>query len=155
MIGFGFLSSSVFVEKAMNDMVQKEADWNLTEKEQKILNFLNDQLQNSVKSSSRQCPECQDYFHVLQINNIEIDCCKKCESLWFDPKELQIVMNTDNDMMKDALHAGKSKYKCPVCQTKLQQRSFLFPERLVVDICPDGHGVYFEKGELEKAFKAS
>jgi Zn-finger nucleic acid-binding protein len=64
-----------------------------------------------------------------------------------------MVMNTPDDITNEFLHAGKSKYKCPVCKTIMRKRSFLFPERLVVGICPEEHGVYFEKGELEQVFK--
>ena len=64
-----------------------------------------------------------------------------------------MVMNTPVDITNEFLHAGKSKYNCPVCNTIMRKRSFLFPERMVVDICLEGHGVYFEKGELEQVFK--
>ena len=153
MIGFSFLASRLMIEKAMNNVMQDLASDNLTKEEQKILDSLNNQLLVSKISSSKQCPTCHKHFYVLRLNNVEIDCCKRCESLWFDPEELKIVMNTPNDIVDEALHAGKSKYNCPVCEVKLQKRSFLFPERLVVDKCPEGHGVYFEKGELEKIFK--
>jgi len=62
-------------------------------------------------------------------------------------------MKTPDDITDEFLHAGKSKFKCPVCKIEMRKRSFLFPERMVVDICPEGHGVYFEKGELEQIFK--
>lgn len=153
MIGLGFLASRAMIEGALRDLVREQMSGNLTDQEKEILDFLNKQLQKSKKSSSKKCPECQNNFHVLIINSVEIDCCKTCESLWFDPKELRMVMNDPNDITNEFLHAGKSKYKCPVCNSKMRKRSFLFPERLVVDICPEEHGVYFEKGELEQVFK--
>ena len=153
MIGFGFLASRALIDGAMGDLVRDQMAGNLTEREKEILNSLNDQLQTSELSSSKKCPECHDQFHIVHINNVEIDCCKRCESLWFDPKELRMIMNTPDDITDESLHAGKSKYKCPMCQAIMRQRSFLFPERMVVDICPKDHGVYFEKGELEQIFK--
>ena len=153
MIGFGLLASRLLIDDAMKKIVNDYSSDNLTDREKKILDTLNNQLPTSKKSSSKKCPECNEYFNILHINNAEIDCCKKCEGLWFDPNELQIVMKTADDITKDFLHAGKSKYECPICQTIMRKRSFLFPERLVVDICPEGHGVYFEKGELEQIFK--
>ena len=36
---------------------------------------------------------------------------------------------------------------------KMRKLSFRFPERLVADICPNDHDVYFERGELEQVFK--
>ena len=153
MIGFGFLASRAMIDDAFNKLIGEQSADNLTEREKQILDSLNKQLQTSEKSSSKRCPECNDYFNIIYINKVEIDCCKKCESLWFDPKELQMVMKTPDDIMDKFLHAGKSKYECPICRTKLRKRSFLFPERLVVDICPEGHGVYFEKGELEQILK--
>ena len=153
MIGLSFLASRSMVHKAMDGFIREQMSENLSDREKNILESLNSQLQTCEESSSKKCPECQEYFHILLINNVEIDFCKNCESLWFDPRELQMVMETADDITNDFLYAGKSKYSCPVCQTRLRKRSFLFPERLVVDECPYGHGVYFEKGELEQVFK--
>ncbi len=155
MIGLSFLASRSMIDKAMGDLMRSQMSANLSDAEKKILDSLNNQLQTSEKSSSKKCPECHNHFHILHIKNVEIDCCKQCESLWFDPRELQMVMNTTDDITKDFLHAGKSKYNCPTCQAKLHKRSCLFPERLVVDICPENHGVYFEKNELEQIFKVT
>ena len=155
MIGFSFLAGRSAVQNAMEDFMREQASDNLTDKEKQVLEHLNNQLRTSEKSSSKRCPECRSYFHILRINNVEIDCCKSCESLWLDPGELRIITAADDDITNDFLYAGKSKYICPVCQSRLRKRSFLFPERVVVDECPDGHGVYFEKGELEQVFKIS
>lgn len=153
MIGFSFLASRSMVQTAMENFMREQTSGNITDREKQILEYLNNQLPSSKKSSSKKCPECHNYFHVLRINIVEIDCCKNCESLWFDPEELKIIMNTFDDITNDFLHAGKSTYNCPVCQSRLRKRSFLFPERVVVDECTDGHGVYFEKGELEHVFR--
>ena len=153
MIGLSFLASRSAVHNALDDFMRDQIADNITDREKQILEYLNNQLQSIEKSSSKKCPECKNHFHILRINNVEIDCCKNCESLWFDPGELQILMNTADDITDDFLHAGKSKYYCPVCHHRLRKRSFLFPERVVVDECTNGHGVYFEKGELEQVFK--
>lgn len=153
MMALSFLAGRSMVQKAMYELMRDTMAANLSDREKQILELLNNQLQDSEQSSSKKCPECGNYFYILHINNVEIDCCKKCDSLWFDPGELQILMNTTDDITNDFLHAGKSKYKCPVCHSELRKRSFLFPERIVVDECLNGHGVYFEKGELEHVFK--
>ena len=153
MLGLGFLASRTAVNGALDNHLRKQLSDNVTDHEKKILKSLQNQLETSEISSSKKCPECRAQFHILHIDNVEIDCCKNCEGLWFDPRELQMVMNTPNDITDEFLHAGKSKYNCPVCKNKMRKRSFLFPERLVVDVCPYDHGVYFEKGELEQVFK--
>ena len=153
MSGLGFLASRAMIDRAIRDLVREQMSGNLTVTEKEVLDSLNKQLQTSEKSSTRNCPECQDSFYILRINSVEIDCCKRCESLWLNPRELRVLMNNPDDITNEFLHAGKSKYKCPVCKTIMRKRSFLFPERLVVDICPEEHGVYFEKGELEQIFK--
>jgi hypothetical protein len=89
MIGLGFLASRAMIDGALRDLVREQMSGNLTDPEKEILDSLNKQLQTSEKSSSKKCPECQDNFHVLLINSVEIDCCKRCESLWFDPKNYE------------------------------------------------------------------
>jgi Zn-finger nucleic acid-binding protein len=139
-----------FLVNAINDEFTQ-----LSDTEKKVLESLNKQLQSREICSSKKCPSCNEKFFVVHLNNVEIDCCKKCESLWFDPEELKLVMNAADDITNEFSHAGKSKYKCPVCQARLRKRSFLFPHKLVVDICPEGHGLFLEKGELEQIFKIS
>lgn len=153
MIGLGFLASRAMIDGAIRDLAKDQISGNLTDSEKEILKSLKNQLQISERSSSKKCPECHVNFHILLLNSVEVDCCIRCEILWFDPKELRMVMNTPDDITNDFLHAGTSKYNYPVCKTIMRKRSFLFPERMVVDICPEGHGVYFEKGELEQVFK--
>lgn len=154
MINFGFLAARSMMDGAMKNLVRDQVSDNFTDREKKIVESLENQLPTSERSSSKKCPECNEFFHIVHLDKVEIDCCKKCESLWFDPNELRMVMKTPEDIEDQFLHAGKSKYNCPTCHTAMRKRSLLFPERLVVDICPKDHGVYFEKGELEQLFKS-
>ena len=94
MIGLSFLASRSIVHNALDDFMREHTSGNITDREKQILEYLNSQLQASDKSSSKKCPECQNYFHTLRINNVDIDCCKNCESLWFDPGELKIIMKS-------------------------------------------------------------
>ena len=92
---------------------------------------------------------------LLFIKEVEIDYCLCCSSIWFDPGELKAFTGLDKDVPSDQLKSRQSKYNCPECDRKMNELVFLRPYNLLVDRCPFGHGVYLEKGELERALDVS
>jgi Zn-finger nucleic acid-binding protein len=106
---------------------------------------------------------------VLEHDGIEIDCCYECAGIWLDEGELELLSGVDGRpsavagaLAKDAAVKGKGKRRCPVCS----KRMFLADidiagdagaESKIVEIdkCPKGHGMWFDKGELDDIVAAS
>jgi len=107
--------------------------------------------QNPMPASQRNCPECSEKMSLVYVGEIEIDCCMSCSGVWFDPGELKDLTGEDKDVPSDNLKFRPSKYTCPDCSTRMNEFVFKQPSNLLVDRCPFGHGVYLEKGELERA----
>ena len=125
----------------------------LSLKERRMVKSLQDQINGGfLFSSAKLCPECQKPFSILKLDEVELDACRACEGLWFDAGELQHFTGFSKDVPADQLHSRRSKYDCPVCGETMQECVFIRSYNLLADKCLADHGVYLEKGELERAF---
>ena len=126
----------------------------LSEDERETLASIDRQLgDDHAVESEKSCPECHRPFRVVTIKRVEIDCCRFCRSIWFDPGELQVFSGEEKEIPSDHLKSRKSRYNCPVCRAEMTEYVFVNPCTLLVDRCPNGHGVYLEDRELERVFE--
>lgn len=126
----------------------------LSEDERVMLADLQKQLQAAhLQPSTRCCPECQRPFALVHLRDVTVDYCVHCRGSWFDPGELGLVASTAHDVLATNTMHRKSKYNCPVCSTAMWESVYKKPISLLVDRCPNGHGVYLEQGELERILK--
>jgi Zn-finger nucleic acid-binding protein len=126
----------------------------LTDAERELLAEINEQLADDHRvESKRSCPGCARPFTIVTVDGLEIDCCRFCRSIWFDPGELQHFSKTEKEIPSDDLAHRQSKYDCPVCGTRMMEYVFFNPHNLLVDRCPAGHGVYLEDRELERVLE--
>lgn len=101
------------------------------------------------------CPVCNESMLVLELNKVEIDFCSNCSGIWLDRGELELLYSIDeseNDLQKlfsETSSLNEKSYKCPLCRKRMKKIQFNNSE-LVIDKCPDNHGLWFDKGELEK-----
>lgn len=122
----------------------------LEEKEREILEAIEAQLVagDRLPKSEAQCPRCGRAFRLIKVGKVEIDTCLSCGSFWFDAGELRSLTGLLREVPAEDLPPHKSKYLCPRCRTEMKEHRFSRPHDLLVDMCPNGHGVYLEEGEL-------
>ncbi|MED5525696.1 MAG: rhomboid family intramembrane serine protease [Pseudomonadota bacterium] len=111
----------------------------------------------------KNCPHCQTAkLQPTRYHGEEVDVCRQCGGLWFDKGELdQVLAAADDDYDKVEVESapgydlGKTTLKCPTC-SELMVRNHLLPGYEVeVDRCPNGHGLWIDKDELEETHNAS
>ncbi len=135
-----------------NDVQSQE----LSAKELQIAEDLEQQIYNSdTARSGFQCPCCEQEMIRLQHSDMELDYCMSCRSLWFDKGELKALLLTRKDIPSDHLRSRNSHYDCPHCHILMREYVFLNPHNLLVDSCPQCHGILLEDDELERAFTLS
>jgi len=80
--------------------------------------------------------------------------------LWFDQGELeQLVTDTGGHGDDPWIHAlmlvssasVRTKYLCPRCDEPLIESSI--PGGPCLDVCPQHHGIWFDKGELQQVLR--
>lgn len=100
------------------------------------------------------CPRCNNPLIVLELNEIEIDYCTECQGIWLDSGELELLLEDSSQKesflksFKQLQEANEEKIKCPICSKKMQKILVDQTEKIIIDECPDYHGLWFDKGEL-------
>ena len=110
------------------------------------------------------CPECGDEMLVIELSDVEIDCCAECRGVWLDEGELELLLPSDSEkssniaaaLSDDSASKGRGGRPCPVCGKKMLLVDIPLdstsdsdaPAVVEVDKCPRNHGLWFDKGEL-------
>lgn len=119
--------------------------------------------------SLRTCPRCDTPLSTidLKINGrFLIDRCEQCLGLFFDPGELEALLEAtvSNVFLIDKsgidainLRREPDKYpiayiKCPVCSQLMYRVNFGTRSGVIIDRCK-GHGVWLDGGELRHLFE--
>ena len=111
------------------------------------------------------CPVCKDPMIIVEYQRIELDYCTKCLGVWFDAGELELLaehLSLDEEALSlhdiwalpDAKVAEKPR-KCQMCGKKMRKVYVGEDPKVLLDICPSRHGIWFDDGELETAVRAA
>ena len=96
---------------------------------------------------------------IVEYNNIELDYCTGCKGVWFDSGELELLLESvklDNyqhflgDITdKQEATSAEKKRKCPICLSKMKKVFIDDSGEIMVDICRNGHGIWFDGQEVK------
>lgn len=93
---------------------------------------------------------------VLELQQIEVDYCTSCEGIWLDAGELELMLETESerhriiDLFKKADPGKEKSYSCPICGKRMLKFDVGEKEKVKIDKCKKNHGLWFDKGELQK-----
>lgn len=95
----------------------------------------------------RKCPVCQEPMAVLEWRGLEIDHCLACGGCWLDAGELSLLLSGEPGLPQQDLvrEVARSRCDCPACAGRMRRGALGGVE---VDVCPDGCGLWFDRGEL-------
>ena len=109
------------------------------------------------------CPTCKSDMIVVEHDNIELDYCTDCNGVWFDAGEMDLLLqsidiDSGSSLLKDMLNAPEvaspeKKRKCPICGSKMKKTTIGENNRILIDVCPHGDGMWFDGGELTQLLK--
>jgi hypothetical protein len=103
------------------------------------------------------CPACNEPMLVVEYRRIELDCCAACDGVWFDAEELELLLASlelsAGDLIRPLDDSKEKPRRCQYCGMKMTKARVGAPdapgEGVVIDRCPNGHGLWFDGGELE------
>jgi len=111
------------------------------------------------------CPACKADMFALEFERIEIDYCPDCGGVWLDSGELQLIGERAGALHGKMLAAlekragtrtsGSGRRRCPICRKALLSTATPDEDRIELDICKRGHGIWFDKGELSAVIRAA
>jgi len=120
----------------------------------------------SKPNSQRICPTCDIPLQTINLSGdgkYYIERCDRCMGLFFDPGELEALLDKSvtnvfridhkniNKLVKDrANQKRKVQYvKCPVCTNIMNRANFGKRSGVIIDRCKD-HGIWLDGGELKQ-----
>ncbi|NQT31645.1 MAG: zf-TFIIB domain-containing protein [Deltaproteobacteria bacterium] len=104
------------------------------------------------------CPTCKSDMIVVEHNKIELDYCTNCRGVWFDSGELELLLESAgleglepllaNLAGSTEARSAEKKRKCPICLKKMKKIVAGQEPAIILDICRQGDGLWFDGGEL-------
>lgn len=109
------------------------------------------------------CPVCKLDMIVVEHQHIELDYCTKCQGVWFDSGEVELLLKSHhledtglflNNILNspEALSAEK-KRKCPICGRRMKKTAIVEPPKVFIDMCREKHGLWFDRGEVSQVIR--
>ncbi len=110
------------------------------------------------------CPKCEAELKHETYEKVQIDRCPKCRGTWLDEGELIAIVDTKEEkfsahLIEEAINTAftgvpedekRSVERCPKCSKAMQAVNYAYNSGVVIDRCPDSHGVWLDGTELEK-----
>lgn len=108
------------------------------------------------------CPNCQNDLAEELYEGAAIERCSDCGGVWLREKALDAIVKTNEVVFSDEerqqaranMHydaSAKKTYLCPSCSQTLVKVNYAGDTGVIVDCCPQHHGLWLDLGELEKA----
>ena len=110
------------------------------------------------------CPNCSLDLYTDLYEGVEIDRCSKCCGTWLDEGEITTIVHLHGEKFSleliqktlDYTFEGipyedrKSKVACPICLSDMFPVNYAFSSGIIIDRCPNKHGIWLDRDELEK-----
>jgi Zn-finger nucleic acid-binding protein len=103
------------------------------------------------------CPVCRHDMVVVEYHDIELDYCDSCKGVWFDSGELDLLLKSQgleepkvffDDIINSQEAASSEKNRnCPICGRKMKKTAIDGQPGILIDVCRDKHGLWFDGGE--------
>jgi len=111
-------------------------------------------------SNTIACPKCGTSLAATTLETIPVDQCPTCHGIWFDEQELQSALTKSHDLRKE-VHGrsgdpslDQKRGACPRDKSGLLRAFSATDDRIILDMCPDCHGLWLDGGELDRLIKA-
>ncbi len=113
----------------------------------------------------RKCPVDDFTLKTETYEGVTIDSCPHCGGIWLDAGELEAVQNAQDsdfrtvttsalDQVRAAEDMGKAAQEgprhCVECQTELVKKEYAYTSQVMIDQCPNGHGLWLDQGEMSR-----
>ncbi len=105
------------------------------------------------------CPHCKNPMLVLELDQVETDYCTNCQGIWLDSGELELFLEDSTEKenllnsFSDVSNIKEKKRRCPICRKKMNKTLVSADKDVVIDECKNGHGLWFDKGEIFDVIK--
>ncbi|MDD5190503.1 MAG: zf-TFIIB domain-containing protein [Dehalococcoidales bacterium] len=108
------------------------------------------------------CPVCRHPMIIVEYKKTELDYCPNCHGVWFDKGELELLLESagagTSKVMGEITKSPsivnmERKRKCPICGKKMKKTRVGEKENVLLDVCEQGDGLWFDGGEVDQLVK--
>jgi len=109
------------------------------------------------------CPVCKHDMLVVEYHDIELDYCSSCKGVWFDSGELELLLKSygleetkvflDGILNSAEAVSSEKKRDCPICGHKMKKTAMGEQPAVLIDMCRDEHGLWFDGGEVTELMR--
>jgi len=109
------------------------------------------------------CPVCKHDMLVVEYHDIELDYCSSCKGVWFDSGELELLLKShsleetkaflDGILSSAEAVSSEKKRNCPICGHKMKKTAISEQPAVLIDMCRDEHGLWFDGGEVTQLMR--
>jgi Zn-finger nucleic acid-binding protein len=117
------------------------------------------QAQNIAEKDLGDCPRCKIKLKLLQIGEINLCECSRCDGLWVTVETFEEVCANHekqaevlSSIGQNSVPGNQAKIQyvpCPDCKQLMNRNNFASSSGVIIDICKR-HGVWFEPEELPR-----
>jgi len=104
------------------------------------------------------CPVCQVPLLVVERDGIEVDYCLACRGLWFDSGEVELLaekLELEAPLLSGpVIESDEKPRRCPRCDLRMKKIQVAGLD-MVADGCPNGEGLWLDRGELRTVLSRS
>jgi len=100
---------------------------------------------------------------VVEYHNIELDYCNSCKGVWLDSGELELLLKSkgleepkaffDGIFSSQEAASSEKKRNCPICGHKMKKTTIGGQPEILIDVCHDKHGLWFDGGEVAQLIR--
>ena len=105
------------------------------------------------------CPRDGSELSKVELLNIELDKCHKCDGIWLDRGELESIRDSKVSDIEEAIERkygnpecqpGETEgyMQCPRCEGRLQRFNYSYIASVYLDRCDTCLGIWLDDGEL-------
>lgn len=105
------------------------------------------------------CPICGKQMTQKTYEGVDIYYCPDRQGIWVPRDGLKSIVGRKIEIVKGAWKETERKsgffengtrINCPVCGVQCKELNYSYSSGVFVDRCPNNHGVWLDKSELEK-----
>ena len=109
------------------------------------------------RSTTDACPACGNALNLYTVFSMEFEGCPKCKGIWLIKDELRQLKNREDASLRwlndeieniEKLGAIATKRPCVKCKSCLMAAVVFGKSSIVVDWCPQCHGIWLDRGEF-------
>jgi len=116
------------------------------------------QVKEGEVLENRRCPRCQVPMRGKQIGEFSVSECPDCGGFFIPHETFEMMQDNSSRVIfsGQGVHKHEAQpeqsvryVRCPVCLKMMNRQNFARISGVIVDIC-QGHGIWFDFGEVEK-----